>query len=322
MENLIASIIIAATPFIFAATGELVVERSGVLNLGLEGMMLMGAVTAFAISWSTGNAFLGVLAGAAAGAAMALLFAVFALSLLANQPAVGLALTIFGIGASGLIGQPFIGEPLQTIPSLAIPWLSESTAVGRLMFGQDGLVYLALALATGTAWFLSRTRAGLALRAVGDNPDASHALGLPGHSDPLSRDAVRRRARRAWRRLSLACVHAALDREHDIRTRLDIARAGGLRDLAPRPAGSRRLPVRGGYPATVLWTGLGRAGAGAIPRHGAVCVYGGGTGYHLAGRAPHQGERAGGNWQAVPRRTLSGRSGMAPQENRRTTCND
>ena len=177
MENLIASIIIAATPFIFAATGELVVERSGVLNLGLEGMMLMGAVTAFAISWSTGNAFLGVLAGAAAGAAMALLFAVFALSLLANQPAVGLALTIFGIGASGLIGQPFIGEPLQTIPSLAIPWLSESTAVGRLMFGQDGLVYLALALATGTAWFLSRTRAGLALRAVGDNPDASHALG-------------------------------------------------------------------------------------------------------------------------------------------------
>ena len=108
---------------------------------------------------------------------MALLFAVFALSLLANQPAVGLALTIFGIGASGLIGQPFIGEPLQPIPSLAIPWLSESTAVGRLLFSQDGLVYLAIALAAGTAWFLTRTRAGLALRAVGDNPDASHALG-------------------------------------------------------------------------------------------------------------------------------------------------
>ncbi len=177
MENLIASIVIAATPFIFAATGELVAERSGVLNLGLEGMMLMGAVSAFAVAFSTGNYFLGVIVGAAAGAAMALLFGVFALSLLANQPAVGLALTIFGIGASGLLGQPFIGEPLKPIPSLAIPWLSESTALGRLVFGQDGLVYLALALAAGTAWFLYRTRAGLALRAVGDNPNASHALG-------------------------------------------------------------------------------------------------------------------------------------------------
>lgn len=179
MENLIASVIIAATPFIFAATGELVVERSGVLNLGLEGMMVMGAVSAFAVCWTTGSPFLGILAGAGAGACMALLFGVFALSLLANQPAVGLALTIFGIGASGLIGQPFVGQTVPVLPSLDIPWLSESTAFGRLVFGQDPLVYLALALTAATAWFLYRTRAGLALRAVGDNPDAGHALGYP-----------------------------------------------------------------------------------------------------------------------------------------------
>ncbi len=177
MENLIASVIVAATPFIFAATGELVAERSGVLNLGLEGMMLMGAVCAFAVAWTTGSPVLGVLAGAGAGAGMALLFGVFALSLLANQPAVGLALTIFGIGLSGLIGQPFVGQTVPILPSLHVPWLSESTALGRLAFGQDALVYLALLLAGATAWFLYRTRGGLALRAVGDNPDAGHALG-------------------------------------------------------------------------------------------------------------------------------------------------
>ena len=178
MEAFLASVVIAATPFLFAGMGELVAERSGVLNLGVEGMMLMGAVSAFAASFATGSTPLAILAGAGAGVAMALVFAVLALTLLANQPATGLALTIFGIGASGLIGQGFVGQPLAPLAKLALPLVSE-TAVGRVLLSHDLLVYLALANAAAVAWFLSRTRAGLALRAVGDNHDSGHALGLP-----------------------------------------------------------------------------------------------------------------------------------------------
>jgi general nucleoside transport system permease protein len=178
MEPFLISVMIAATPFLFAATGELVAERSGVLNLGLEGMMLMGAVCAFAVGFSTGSTLLAVLAGAAAGAAMALIFAVLALSLLANQAATGLALTIFGVGASGLIGQPFIGQPLSAPAKLDIPGLTDATMLGRILLGHDALVYLALALAAAVAWFLARSRAGLALRAVGDSHASAHALGL------------------------------------------------------------------------------------------------------------------------------------------------
>jgi simple sugar transport system permease protein len=177
MENFVISMIIAATPLLLAAVGELVTERSGVLNLGVEGMMLMGAVVAFAVANSTGSSTLGIAAGAGAGLMMALIFATVALSLLANQAATGLALTIFGIGASGLIGQGFVGVALEPIPRLAIPGISDSTMLGRILLGHDAMVYLALALAAGIAWFLSNTRGGLALRAVGDNHDSGHALG-------------------------------------------------------------------------------------------------------------------------------------------------
>ncbi len=177
MENFIISMVIAATPLLLAAIGELVTERSGVLNLGIEGMMLMGAVIAFAVANSTGSSALAIVAGAGAGAAMALIFSVIALSLMANQAATGLALTIFGIGASGLIGQGFVGIALEPLSKLSIPYLSDSTALGRILLGHDVMVYLALALAAGVTWFLYRTRAGLALRAVGDNHDSGHALG-------------------------------------------------------------------------------------------------------------------------------------------------
>ena len=177
MEPFLISMMIAATPFLFAGMGELVAERSGVLNLGVEGMMLMGAVAAFAVSYSTGSGILAIAAGALAGAGMALIFAVIALSLMANQAATGLALTVFGIGASGLIGQGFVGEALPPLPKLDLPGVNE-TALGRIVLGHDAMVYLALALAVLTAWFLARTRAGLALRAVGDNHHSGHALGL------------------------------------------------------------------------------------------------------------------------------------------------
>ncbi len=177
MENFFFQMIIAATPLLLAAIGELMTERSGVLNLGVEGMMLMGAVSAFAVANSTGSSALGIVAGAGAGALMALIFCVIALSLLANQAATGLALTIFGIGASGLIGQGFVGVALEPLGKLSIPFFSDSTVLGRILLGHDVMVYLALALAAGVAWFLYSTRGGLALRAVGDNHDSGHALG-------------------------------------------------------------------------------------------------------------------------------------------------
>jgi general nucleoside transport system permease protein len=178
MEAFLVSVIIAATPFLFAGMGELVAERSGVLNLGVEGMMLMGAVVAFAAAYATGSTPLAILAGAAAGVVTALVFAFIALTLLANQPATGLALTIFGIGASGLIGMGFVGQALAPLAKLSVPVVSD-TVLGRVLLSHDPMVYLALANAAGVAWFLARTRAGLSLRAVGDNHDSGHALGLP-----------------------------------------------------------------------------------------------------------------------------------------------
>ncbi len=177
MENFLFAMVIAATPLLLAATGELVAERSGVLNLGVEGMMLVGAVVAFATANQTGSGTLAIAAGAAAGMALALVFAILVLSLMTNQPATGLALTIFGIGVSGLIGQSFVGVALEPLPKLAIPVVSETTAAGRILLGHDVMVYLSLALVAAVAWFLARTRPGLALRAVGDNHDSAHALG-------------------------------------------------------------------------------------------------------------------------------------------------
>jgi simple sugar transport system permease protein len=178
MEPFLASVLIAATPFLFAALGELVTERSGVLNLGVEGMMLMGAVTAFAVAFTTGSTVGAAVAGAAAGAGMAAIFVVVSLYLMANQAATGLALTIFGVGASGLIGQGFVGQPIPGPPKLHLPGLTETTAAGRILLGQDAMVYLGLAAVPLVARFLARSRAGLILRAVGDNHDSAHALGF------------------------------------------------------------------------------------------------------------------------------------------------
>ncbi len=173
------SIIAASTPLLFAAIGELVVEKSGVLNLGVEGMMLAGAVLAFIVGLETGSSLLAVAAGAVMGAVMAALFALLTLGLLANQVATGLALTLFGIGFSALLGQSYVGQPIAALPKLAVPGLSDLPLVGPVLFGQDGLVYLSFIATAGVAWFLYHSRAGLTLRAVGENPSAAHAIGFP-----------------------------------------------------------------------------------------------------------------------------------------------
>jgi general nucleoside transport system permease protein len=176
---ILVTVISAATPLLFAALGELVVEKSGVLNLGVEGMMLAGAVSAFATAIATGSGALGVVTGALAGAALALIFAVLTMSLLANQVATGLALTIFGIGLSALLGSGFVGTPAERLPRLSIAGLSDLPVLGSLLFRHDFLVYLSVLVTAAAAWFLVRTRAGMVLRAIGESHDAAHAIGYP-----------------------------------------------------------------------------------------------------------------------------------------------
>jgi simple sugar transport system permease protein len=176
-EAILLTVITAATPLLIAAIGELVVERAGVLNLGVEGMMIMGAAVGIAAALGTGSAAAGVLAAVAAGMAMAALFAALTLGLAANQVAVGLALSIFGLGLSGLIGSGFVGVQRAGIGKIEVPFLHEIPVLGPILFGQDPFVYASLALTGGVAWFLARTRAGLVLRAVGENAASAHALG-------------------------------------------------------------------------------------------------------------------------------------------------
>jgi ABC-type uncharacterized transport system permease subunit len=171
------TVIGAATPLLFAALGELVVERAGVLNLGVEGMMLAGAVTAFAVTVTTGSATLGIITAAIAGAVLALAFGVLTLSLTSNQVATGLALTIFGIGLSALVGSGFVGVPVERLPRLTMAGLSDLPIVGPLLFSHDVLVYLSIAATVAVAWFLKRSHGGMVLRAVGESDVSAHSIG-------------------------------------------------------------------------------------------------------------------------------------------------
>lgn len=179
LANILISAMIAATPLVLAATGELVAERAGVLNLGVEGMMVIGAIAGFATMLGSGSALLGLMAAMLGGALMAFLFGILTLTFRANQVASGLALTMFGLGLSALWGQGYSGKSAPPFPRLSIPGLTDLPFVGKLLFGQDALVYLSLALVAAVAYVLTRTRAGLILRAVGENHDAAHAIGYP-----------------------------------------------------------------------------------------------------------------------------------------------
>jgi ABC-type uncharacterized transport system permease subunit len=176
---ILSSTIVAATPLIYAATGELVTERSGVVNLGVEGMMLIGAVTAFAAAFAGYPPVVAGLAAAGAGALASLAFAFLALSLATNQYAAGLALTILGSGLSAFIGHDFGSASLKTLGKIHLPVLSDLPVVGPVLFSHDPMVYLALALVAAVWWFLYRTKAGLVLRIVGEAPGSAHAIGYP-----------------------------------------------------------------------------------------------------------------------------------------------
>jgi ABC-type uncharacterized transport system permease subunit len=178
VEAILLTVITAATPLVLASLGELVTERSGVLNLGVEGMMVMGAVLAFAATQVTGSPYIGILAGIAGGGLFSLLFGFLTLTLVANQVATGLALTILGLGISGQIGEPYVGMSGIKLQPIVIPLLADIPFLGPLLFKQDLIFYLSIALIFGVNWFLFRSRAGLKLRAVGDSHASAHALGV------------------------------------------------------------------------------------------------------------------------------------------------
>ena len=174
---LIASLLVAATPILLAGIGELVVERAGVLNLGVEGMMITGAICGFMATIITGSPALGFVFAAIGGAALSFLFALLTQYALANQVASGLALTLFGLGLSSLLGQDYVRLKPPSTPKLDIPILSDLPFLGTVLFNHDAIVYLGIALVAAVWATLKYTRVGLVLRAVGENHDAAHALG-------------------------------------------------------------------------------------------------------------------------------------------------
>ncbi len=185
MDNvLLLQILTAAiktgSSLLLVALGEMVCEKSGVLNLGQEGMMLMGAVCGFIAAFSTGSLMLGVLAAMAAGMLMSLLFGVISMHLRANQVATGLALTIFGTGLSAFVGSSYVGQTVKGFQGIQIPVLADIPFIGKLLFSHDLLIYVSWVLVLIVGWFCVRTRGGLILRAVGENPHNANAIGLPG----------------------------------------------------------------------------------------------------------------------------------------------
>jgi general nucleoside transport system permease protein len=179
LDFIIAAIITVVgltTPILLAGLGELVVEKSGVLNLGVEGMMLIGAISGFGVTVMTFNPWLGVLGAAAGGALSALLFGVLVLSLNSNQVATGLALSIFGTGLSSLLGLSFVGRITPVFGSVFPTSLSKHPIL-QVFFGYSPIVYFALIMVPLVAWFLKSTRAGLILRAVGENDHSAHSIG-------------------------------------------------------------------------------------------------------------------------------------------------
>jgi general nucleoside transport system permease protein len=178
----LAAAVSAGTPLALAAIGELITERAGILNLGVEGMMLLGAVTTFLAANATGNPWIGLVAGVAAGGALAAVHAFLSVTMRSNQIVSGLALVIFGTGLSTFIGRPVEGVPLPPsarLSAMPIPGLENLPLVGRALFQQDVLVYASWVIAVAAAFYLFRTRPGLSLRAVGESPATADVMGLP-----------------------------------------------------------------------------------------------------------------------------------------------
>ena len=176
---LIAATLNAGTVLALASLGLLINEKAGIVNLGAEGMMLCAAIAGFAAVVHTGSDIAGLLAGVAAGAAMAAVFGLLVIWLNTNQYATGLALSLFGAGFSAFAGISYVQEKIPERPSFALPGLADIPLLGPALFRHHPMVYFAIAFALALIWFLYRTRAGLILRSVGESPESAHALGYP-----------------------------------------------------------------------------------------------------------------------------------------------
>ncbi len=184
MEDMIVSTLeramVAGTPLLLATTGEVICERSGILNLGVEGVMAMGAVVAFIVTMTTGNPWLGVLCAVGVGMAISILHAFTSISLQANQVVSGLALTMLGLGISGMMGKPYVGKPLLVkMEDLTLPFLSDIPYLGKILFAQSPFFYLAILLALAAWFLLEKTRLGIQIRSTGENPKATETQGIP-----------------------------------------------------------------------------------------------------------------------------------------------
>lgn len=176
--SLLAATVQAGTPVLYATLGEILTEKGGVLNLGVEGMMLVGALAGFLVALYTGSPLLAFMAAGLAGAGLAAVHGLVCLCFLGNQTVSGLALTIFGAGLAGFFGTPHIGRNAPGFDKFTVPGLGDLPVLGPIFFQQDALVYLSYFVPLLLWWFLRSTRWGLGLRAVGENPLASRAAGL------------------------------------------------------------------------------------------------------------------------------------------------
>ncbi|NCC96566.1 MAG: ABC transporter permease [Synergistales bacterium] len=175
---ILAAAVRSGTPILYATLGEIVTEKSGVMNLGLEGLMLLGALSGFAVTSATGSPWLGVAAAFAVGAFFSLFHAIVCVSLGGNQVVSGLALTMLGTGVTAILGRNYVGQLISGFSRIPVPFLSDIPVIGPIFFNHDPLVYLSYGLVLFLCWFLWRTKSGLNLRAVGDNPRAADSLGL------------------------------------------------------------------------------------------------------------------------------------------------
>lgn len=175
---ILATGVVAGTPILFASLGEVISERGGVMNLGVEGMMLVGAVSAFSVCTSTGNLWLGLLVAIIIGGLMGLLHALLTITFHANQVACGVALTIFGTGLSAYLGKSFVGvPPAASFGAVHIPALAQIPVIGKIFFQQDLMVYMSYILVAVVAILFYKTKAGLLIRAAGENPSSVDAQG-------------------------------------------------------------------------------------------------------------------------------------------------
>jgi len=286
LAQLLIATLVAGTPLVYAALGELVVERAGVLNMGVEGMMVTGAISAFAVTMATGSVTLGVIVAMAAAMALSLLFSVLAISFRANQVAVGLALTIFGTSLGSYIGKSYVGMALVVAPSPLAAFFARIPLLGQL----HPLVWLSWILFGATWYFLYRTKAGLALRAVGESPASAHAIGYPviriRYLATLFGGAL---AGIAGAYVSL--VYTALWTEG--------SGAGRVRDLAAGTLHRRRLSVRRRDHGAALRPKRGRRPAAGIDVGAALHRDHRGPRAHFPKRDADAAQRAGLTWKAV-----------------------